>query len=142
CVARDSDGLCSVGFKKPSYQNSLPGKYRQLPDVSWLADPFTGAVIAITLPDAYPPLQWQVWGGTSVACPMFSALWAIANEEALAGGGAALGQAAPYLYSMPTGTIYDIVPQTSKTNVKASIQESTATNKYTPAEVAGVTGPF
>jgi len=27
---------------KPSYQNALKGKYRQLPDVSWLADPYTG----------------------------------------------------------------------------------------------------
>jgi len=138
CVARDSDGLCSVGFKKPSYQNSLPGKYRQLPDVSWLADPFTGAVIAITLPDAYPPLQWQVWGGTSVACPMFSALWAIANQEA----GAPLGQAAPYVYSMPEGAIYDIVPVNSKTNVTASIQDSNGTTKYTAAQVGAVSGDF
>jgi hypothetical protein len=35
--------------------------------------------------------------------------------------------------------VYDIVPVTSKTNVNASIQEPTGTNKYTPAEVAGVT---
>jgi len=142
CAVQDSSGNCLAGFPKPAYQKLLPGKYRQLPDVSWLADPFTGVAILISVPGQLPEQVWQVWGGTSVACPMFSALWAIANEEALAGGGAALGQAAPYLYSMPTGTIYDIVPQTSKTNVKASIQESTATNKYTPAEVAGVTGPF
>jgi len=142
CAVQDSSGNCLAGFPKPAYQKLLPGKYRQLPDVSWLADPFTGVVILISVPGQLPEQVWQVWGGTSVACPMFSALWAIANQEALAGGGAALGQAAPYLYSMPTGTIYDIVPQTSKTNVKASIQESTGTNKYTAAEVAGVTGPF
>ena len=75
--------------------------------------------------------------------PEFSGLWAIANQEAEAGGGAALGQAAPYVYSLPAGAVYDIVPQTSKTNVKASLQESaTTTTKYTAAEVAGVTGPF
>lgn len=142
CAVQDSSYNCLAGFPKPAYQKKLPGKYRQLPDVSWLADPFTGVVILISVPGQVPEQVWQVWGGTSVACPMFSALWAIANEEALAGGGATLGQAAPYLYSMPTGTIYDVVPQTSKTNVKASIQESTGTNKYTPAEVAGVTGPF
>lgn len=142
CAVQDIYGDCLAGFPKPAYQKKLPGKYRQLPDVSWLADPFTGVVILISVPGQVPEQVWQVWGGTSVACPMFSALWAIANQEAQYGGGAALGQAAPYLYSMPTGTIYDVVPQTSKTNVKASIQESTGTNKYTPAEAAGVTGPF
>ena len=126
--------ICLAGFPKPSYQKKLPGKYRQLPDVSWLADPFTGAVIAITVPNYVPSLEWQVWGGTSVSCPMFSALWAIANQEA----GAPLGQAAPYLYSMPAEAVYDIVPLTSKANVTASIQESTGTNKYTAAQVAGV----
>src|SRR5208282_3604467 len=125
---------CLAGFAKPSYQKKLPGKYRQLPDVSWLADPYTPAVIAITVLGQVPTLQWQEWGGTSVACPMFSALWAIANQEA----GAPLGQAAPYLYSLPTGAVYDIVPVTSKANVSASIQQSTGTNKYTSAQVAGV----
>jgi len=125
---------CLAGFPKPPYQKKLPGKYRQLPDVSWLADPFTGAVIAITVPNYVPSLEWQVWGGTSVSCPMFSALWAIANQVA----GAPLGQAAPYLYSMPAEAVYDIVPLTLKHNVTASIQESTGTNKYTAADVAGV----
>jgi subtilase family serine protease len=74
-----------------------------------------------------------VIGGTSLACPMFSALWAIANEEA----GAPLGQAAQYLYSLPAGAVTDIVPVGSKYNVKASIQEPTGTNNYTPSEVLG-----
>jgi subtilase family serine protease len=129
---------CLAGFAKPVYQKALPGKYRQLPDVSWLADPFTGAVILMTIPGQLPSQVWQVYGGTSLATPMFSALWAIANEEA----GAPLGLAASYLYSMPAGTIYDIVPQTSPTNVTASIQESTTTNKYSASELAGVTGSF
>ncbi|MGC9988589.1 MAG: S53 family peptidase [Terriglobales bacterium] len=129
-------------FAKPPYQKHLAGKYRQLPDVSWMADPYTGVAILITVPDAVPEQEWQIWGGTSVACPQFSALWAIANQEAEAGGGGPLGQAAPYLYSLPAGAIYDIVPQKSKHNVTASIQEPGLTNVYTAAEVAGVTGPF
>jgi len=136
CATQDSSGNCLAGFPKPSYQKGVPGKYRQLPDISWLADPFTGAVIAITVPGEVPSLVWQVWGGTSVACPMFSALWAIANQEA----GSPLGQAAPYVYSMPAGTIADIVPVSSKTNVSASIVDSNGTTKYTPAEVGGVSG--
>lgn len=143
CATQDASDNCLAGFPKPSYQKKVPGKYRQVPDVSWLADPFTGAVILITVPGQIPGQVWQVWGGTSVACPMFSALWAIANQEALAGSGPVLGLAAPYLYTMPARAIYDIVPLTSKTNVTASIKESpTATNKYTAAEVAQVAGPF
>jgi subtilase family serine protease len=80
--------ICTGGFPKPSYQKGfVPGKYRQLPDVSWLADPFTGAVILISIPGQVPEQVYQVVGGTSLATPMFSALWAIANQEALAGGG-------------------------------------------------------
>ncbi len=140
CVFNDQSTFpptCYGGFPKPSYQKSLPGKYRQLPDVSWLADPYTGAAILISIPGQVPEQVWQVWGGTSLSTPMFSGLWAIANQEAVAGGGTELGQAAPYLYSMPTGTIFDVVPVTSKQNVKASIKESTGTNNYNPNAVMG-----
>ncbi len=136
CVTVDANFNCLAGFPKPSFQKKLPGKYRQVPDIAWLADPFTGAVIAITVPGQVPSLVWQVWGGTSVAAPMFSGLWAIANQEA----GVALGQAAPYLYSLPAGAVTDIVPFGAKNNVTASIQESaTVTTKYTPNEVLGGT---
>jgi len=133
CAVQDSKGNCLAGFPKPAFQKHLPGKYRQVPDIAWLADPYTGVVIAISVPGQVPELVWQVWGGTSVACPMFSGLWAIANEEA----GAPLGQAAQYVYSLPVGAITDVVPVTSKTNVKASIVESTGTNNYTPSQVLG-----
>jgi subtilase family serine protease len=136
--AVQSDGVCVSGFKKPAYQKKLSGKVRQTPDISWLADPFTGAVVYISEPGFVPPQLWTTIGGTSLACPMFSALWAIANQEA----GAPLGQAAPYLYSMPASTIFDVVPLTSATNVTASIQEPGYTNKYGAAKVAGITGPF
>jgi len=137
CVTADDEGNCTGGFAKPSYQKHLPGKLRMVPDVGWLADPFTGAVIAISVPGQFPELVWQVWGGTSLACPMFSALWAIANQEA----GTPLGFAAPYLYSMPAGAITDIVPVTSPTNVRASIKEPTGTNKYNPNVTMGGVSP-
>jgi subtilase family serine protease len=134
CAFQDSNSNCLGGFPKPSYQKKLPGKYRQVPDISWLADPWTGVAIMISLAGDNPQQVWQVWGGTSVACPMFSALWAIANQEA----GAPLGQAAPYLYSLPAGAVTDIVPVSSKNNVTASIQESpTVTDKYTAEMVLG-----
>jgi len=132
--------ICLGGFPKPSYQSHLPGKYRQLPDVSWLADPFTGVAILISVPGNVPEQVWQVWGGTSVAAPMFSGLWAIANQEA----GAPLGNAATYMYSLPAGAIYDIVPVSSKNNVKGSILDSSGTTAYNANAVMGgdATGKF
>ncbi len=128
-----SGGGPSAVFAKPLFQAGLPGTQRLLPDIAWLADPFTGAIIAITENFVYPPLEWTVYGGTSVATPMFSALWAIANEEA----GQPLGQAARYVYSMPAGTISDVVPVGSATNVTATITDSPGSPMtYTAAEVA------
>lgn len=76
-------------------------------------------------------MVWQVWGGTSLATPMFSALWAIANQEA----GTPLGQAAQYVYTLPAGAITDIVPVSTNGNVKATIQDSAGTWTYTPGRV-------
>jgi subtilase family serine protease len=128
-----SGGGPSAVYSKPSFQHKLRGTQRLLPDISWLADPFTGAVIAITEPGVYPPLIWEVFGGTSVSTPMFSGLWAIANQEA----GVPLGQAATYLYSMPTGTIMDVLPKSSSTNVTATIKDSAlGTTHFSAAELA------
>jgi subtilase family serine protease len=141
CLVKDpSTFACISGFPKPSYQKLLPGEVRQLPDISWLADPFTPAVILISEPGYYPPQAWEGVGGTSLACPMFSALWAIANQEA----GAELGQAAPYIYSMPATTITDIVPVSSPnaTNVTSSIEYPNYVNNYNASQTAGVSGPF
>jgi len=137
CAVQNSSGGCVAGFAKPSFQKGLPGKYRQLPDVSWVADPFTGVAILISQPGQTPEQVWLVYGGTSVATPMFSGLWAIANQEA----GAPLGQAAQYVYSLPAGAINDVVPVGTATNVSASIKESTGTNKYTASEVLGGATP-
>jgi len=134
CVYYDSNFNCLGGFPKPAFQKHLPGKYRQLPDIAWLADPFTGAVIGISIPGQVPELVWQVWGGTSLATPMFSGLWAIANQEA----GAPLGLAAQYLYSLPAGAVTDIVPVTSPNNVTGTIQESASVKvPYSASQLLG-----
>ncbi|HXY06277.1 MAG TPA: S53 family peptidase [Terriglobales bacterium] len=133
-----SGGGPSAVFSKPAFQNKLGGTRRLLPDISWLADPFTGGIIAITLPFYSPPLQWTVYGGTSLAAPMFSGLWAIANQEA----GKALGQAARHLYSMPAAAILDVVPVGSSSNVTATIQDATGTTTYTAVQLAGLEGYF
>jgi subtilase family serine protease len=103
-------GGTSVYFAKPSYQRQLPGTKRKVPDISMNADPDTGNEIIVT-PDSVPghPQEVDVFGGTSLSTPMFSAVWAIANQAAIdAGIGVPLGQAAPLLYSLPGGAITDV----------------------------------
>jgi subtilase family serine protease len=134
-----SGGGTDAFFAKPSFQANLSGKHRQVPDISWLADPFTGAVVLISEPTQLPEQLWLSVGGTSLSTPMFSALWAIANQEA----GTPLGQAAPYLYSMPSTIITDVVPYTPGHNVTATIVESSSvTNNYDPSETLAVIEPL
>lgn len=111
-------GGASEFFAKPSYQSSLPGSARMIPDISYVADPFTGVEIILTDPTA--GLVVEVIGGTSLACPMFSGMWAIANQAA----GAPLGQAAPMLYGLPSGAITDVIDATSTSNVTGTIKTS------------------
>jgi subtilase family serine protease len=127
-----SGGGPSAFFSKPPFQGSLPGSFRSLPDISWIADPYTGVVIDVSDQDVYPPREWFAIGGTSVACPMFSGLWAIANQVA----GIPLGQAAQYVYSMPSSTITDIVPVGSKTNVSGVITDTSGITSYSAADLA------
>lgn len=124
-----SGGGASGFFSKPSFQKKVSGKWRSLPDISWLADPYTGAEIVLF--DGTGEAV-AVYGGTSLATPMFSAIWAIANQEA----GVPLGQAAPYLYSMPASTITDVVPVGSTTNPTGIIQDSTGFHHYSAAALA------
>jgi len=103
-------------FAQPSFQSGfVPPGNRMIPDIAWLADPFTGVEIIITDPVLGPSVT--VIGGTSLACPMFSALMAIAAEKA----GHGLGQAAQLLYSLPAGAVADIVPVGSANNVTGLI---------------------
>ncbi len=126
-----SGGGPSAVYSKPQFQQKLPGTQRLLPDISWLADPFTGGVIAITFPGQFPT-TWEAFGGTSLSCPMFSALWVIANQEA----GVPLGQAARHLYSMPKGTITDVLPVNSATNVIGTVTSVFGTSSFTADQLA------
>ncbi len=125
----------SVYWAKPSWQASLPGKGRQTPDVSALADPYTGVVIVIS--EGNEQFLFYGIGGTSLASPIFTAFWALADEQA----GAPLGQAGPLLAGLPYGAIQDVLPTTdsSKDNVKGSITDSGGTTSYSATALfAGV----
>jgi subtilase family serine protease len=101
-----SGGGTSAVFAKPKFQKSLKGKFRQVPDIAMNADPETGNEIIVTPTSVPGDDQFvEVFGGTSLACPMFSAYWAIANQAA---GGGPIGEAAPILYALPASAITDV----------------------------------
>jgi len=104
---------------KPSFQKNLEGTGRMQPDISYLADPFTGVEVVETQFDKAGNAQagnlgLSTIGGTSLACPMFSGMWAIANQA----HGKSLGQAAPLLYKLPKSALIDVVPVDSADNVQ------------------------
>ena len=102
-------GGTSAVFAKPKFQRGLRGQFRQVPDIAMNADPATGAEVIIT-PDGIEAdgTFVTVVGGTSLACPMFSGVWAVANQANHAAGGQSLGQAAPVLYELSNGAITDV----------------------------------
>lgn len=104
----------SVFFAKPSWQKSLPGNFRLVPDVSALADPNTGVVVVVTLSGKQTVTAG--FGGTSLASPLFSAIWAIAGEYA----GKNLGQAAPALSRLQSGQITEVAPASPVTAMNAT----------------------
>ncbi|MCL6593739.1 MAG: S53 family peptidase, partial [Alicyclobacillus sp.] len=67
-------GGFSAVFLKPPYQKAVPGAWRGLPDVACNADPAFGYQIVFQG-------QLAVVGGTSVACPVFAAVVALANQR-------------------------------------------------------------
>lgn len=131
-------------FRKPSFQQSLPGRWRLLPDISYLADPDTGIEIFCTGSSCFNSDPADIYigliGGTSLACPMFSSVWSIATEKA----GHPLGQPARSLYNLPYGAITDVVPVSSPFNAAGIITEPRHTILETPYQLImpGTFSPF
>jgi subtilase family serine protease len=90
-------------FAKPAWQQALPGNGRQVPDVSADADPFTGFSVVVTSKGSQSAVAG--FGGTSLATPIFSAIWAIASQY----NGKPLGLAAPAVAQLQKGQITDVV---------------------------------
>jgi hypothetical protein len=94
------DALCPNG---PS-----PICARQLPDVAFLADPYTGVQVIHTTnfdPSNSGSLVIEIGSGTSLAVQLFTGLWAVTNEYHAVNvamcpvpSACSLGLAAPYLY--------------------------------------------
>lgn len=72
----DAGGGISAYIARPSFQSSVQsivGAFRGAPDVSAVADPYTGVNIYTSTDDGYGT-GWQVFGGTSLACPVVAAI--------------------------------------------------------------------
>ena len=121
----------SLTFAKPGFQSSLPGAARLVPDVSMLADPFTGAEVIESFGNQTFVL---VVGGTSLATPMFSGLMSIATQK---NGHVGFGQAAALLYNLPAGAVNDVAPFDSPNNVTGSITTPSGTINLTADQLAG-----
>jgi subtilase family serine protease len=121
----------SLFYAKPSWQKGLPGTGRQVPDVSALADPFTGVVVVFTS-DGEQVAEAGV-GGTSLASPIFTAIWAIADQY----NDKPLGFASPLIAGLKAGQIRDVLPTSSLTanNVSGTITDADGTTTYSPASL-------
>ena len=87
-------GGASSHFDRPSWQTTASGGKRGLPDISALADPYTGLLVGFTTAGTYAAVPL---GGTSLATPILAALVAVA--QARAGTDADVGLLTPTLYS-------------------------------------------
>ncbi|HZZ00024.1 MAG TPA: S8 family serine peptidase, partial [Candidatus Baltobacteraceae bacterium] len=125
---RGGGGGSSVYWPKPKWQSALPGSYRQTPDVSALADPYTGFPVVVTARGNKELLIGV--GGTSLSSPIFTAMWAIAQQKA----GHPLGQAAPTLARMKTG-LTDVLPLRSADSLRGSITDENGTTAYSTGQI-------
>lgn len=104
-LSQGTGGGVSSLFDRPDWQHGLsaPGsseaggdQKRLTPDISAVADPFTGVKIVLNG-------QVLVGGGTSQSAPLWAAMAAVMNQYLIANGGRALGDLNPMLYRIAKG---------------------------------------
>ena len=132
-------GGWSTVFEQPKWQkNEVPPSYavqagvarRTVPDVAMLADPFTGFIIGQTDPNTNLYSEYAI-GGTSLACPLFAATVALAQQHAHRH----FGLANPLFYKHP-GAFRDIVPQNPAQAVALPLGDGT--NAALPFDFPGL----
>lgn len=109
----DTGGGTSIYETLPSFQSGINGANqasttnRNVPDVAADADPNTGVYVL----DTYSGGWFDGVGGTSLACPLWAGMIAIADQgRVLAGEGTLNGatQTLPMLYSLPSSDFNDV----------------------------------
>ncbi|GAA5195281.1 S53 family peptidase [Rugosimonospora acidiphila] len=121
-------GGTSFNFTQPAYQRgvvpaSLAKKngstaMRVVPDVGAIADPYTGFAVGQTTGGVF---GLRPVGGTSLACPVFAGIQALAST----GRRHAIGFANPLLYSLPSALYRDVTP--SKTPIAVTTTNASGT---------------
>jgi subtilase family serine protease len=114
-------------FARPEYQeliNTHSGRHRAVPDISMTAAVNGGIIIYSSYPTTVEgepePGTFSVWGGTSVATPVFSGVVAIADQIA----GHPLGPINPRMYQLEKeGGNTGIVDVTSGNNTFVEYNE-------------------
>ena len=114
-------------FAEPSYQSSLPGTARHVPDVAALGDPQTGFLVGQTqtFPEGASYDEYRI-GGTSLSSPIFAGLMALADQAA----GEPHGFANPLFYAHP-GAFYDVLSvktAVARRNFNNSVDASAGTS--------------
>ena len=136
-----SGGGESALIAKPCWQNALPGKHRQTPDIAAVADSETGPLVyGSELSDTGGTAEFFAGGGnatgggggTGLATSIFSAIWAVATQKA----GHPLGQAARMLAVLSKDAIRDTVPVSSPNNVSGYQVSPSGTIILTANELA------
>ncbi len=117
-------------FAKQHFQRRQPGDFRQLPDISYLADPQTGVEIVQTVGGR---LVGEIIGGTSLSCPLFSALWTIGAQ---AFGHGNIGQGAQTVYELHDDAIGNIRQFDSPGDVTGLLTTPNGTINLTPADIS------
>ena len=85
------------------------GTHRAVPDISMLADPYTGMNVYITdlsAGDTSPEIE--PYGGTSLASPLFAGIMALVDQQRAANGLAPAGLASQYEYGLPGSALNDV----------------------------------
>jgi kumamolisin len=100
-LTQGTSGGVSALYDRPAWQNRLIMKRdterrRLSPDVSAVADPFTGVRFIFKQRDV-------IGGGTSQSAPIWAALTVLMNQYLVANGGHPLGNLNPLLYRVAAG---------------------------------------
>lgn len=88
-----SGGGMSVKYTKPTWQNSITGTGRLVPDVSASADPNTGAYVVLS------GYVYQ-FGGTSWSAPVWAGICALINDARIKSGKSRIGFLPSLIYGL------------------------------------------
>lgn len=106
---QQGSGVINTMYSSGAPCKAASGVYcREVPDVSFDADPTTGYVIycsAVSAIQCNPSTPWLDAGGTSAAAPMWAAMIALANQKSVNDGHSTLGFLNPLLYKIDQGPV-------------------------------------